>query len=154
MYTIVYAGILLEEAFRKSLLNLTRRYWQATPATNIYGDHVTLAFGQWVTNEHRRLVGTRTHVFLGKYVVSSYLSCITVTLKPALQELCINKYAHVTISTEAGHKPVESNDVLEAYFAGDSKVGGIPLPPAYMVGTCGLFVREDNGKTRWVIGSE
>lgn len=151
---IIYAGILLNAASRSILLSEMKQYYNCEKLPISFCDHITLAYGQFVTPRHKSLVGNKIMFFVNEAVIGPDCACVTVT-GDFVRLGCVNKYPHITVACAEGHKPVESNTLLELYNSKKNKFQIIKVSCGfYLEGTCGLFVRYDNGDAKWVVGPE
>jgi hypothetical protein len=74
--------------------------------------HVTLRFGVDLTPDIEEMLGKEVEVMVTADCSNDRVQALKVSLPGEVAQLCSNEHPHMTISTEDGVKPVESNNML------------------------------------------
>ena len=118
----------------------------------VYCDHMTLGFGDNVTNSHMSNVGKLVGLHVTKYIYSKNVGCVVVRETTARIWDCQSLFPHITLWSNEGVSPAESNNLLKNFYEGDNEIVAIDLdlPPIY--GHVNLFVKTPDGKGKWLLG--
>ena len=119
---------------------------------NVHCHHMTLGFGSNVQQYHMNCLGRKGKIHFIRYMEDENIGCVQISETDARKWGCGNLFPHITVFTNNGVKPVESNNLIRRFYEGENDIWSFECPDAPpLLGIVDLFIKTPDGKAKWFL---